>query len=599
MILSIVKDIVDVGLLISQQIKKAKINLAQCQRLGERITIVVEAVRGLEGLSASAAQRYVMPLTQLQSILTECLTFVTVYNTKSFAKRFLAADKYERNFNNLYQQLDEDIQTLGLSIDTTQLFNHAQDQEDKARDKQELLNNMSTLLATGKKTLLETQRLKVAQEERDRLITEQLASLRKTLLADVAGTKAAAKSPDKLASLLVEFHTLQIDSKLAVGLLGDIYLGRRYEQPVSIKAVALAHEGDVRAHFRHEVKLLKQLAHPNIVQLLHVSETKTHSYLVMEALKRGALADYTSSYPLPLKRRHQLAMDILLGLNYLHSEQIAHRRINPQTILVTQKGTAKLANFSFSKTLEQSFISADELAKEGLTYFAPEIVLGTKPISRITTDDYIKADMYSVGVLLWELLTGQSYWGRMSAPDLIEKLKAQVQCPIFPLLPLPYQTLIQACLSHDPLKRPTSAQALQKLKEAKAVLLKQIESETAFYNAGLNKEKNQDLEGAKSNYQMAAYYGSPRALTNLGVFYAQGKGGLVQSPEKAHRYFKAAANNGHVRAMENLAWQYAKGEGVTQKISKAVFWYQRAQQGGSQVAAKALQDYQGVALNRV
>lgn len=598
MILTIVEDIVKVGILISKQIINAKINQAQCKRLGERITIVVNAVRDLEGLDAKTAQTYENPLKQLQDTLKECLEFVTAYSEKWLVKRFLIASKYQRNFTTLYQKLDEDIQTLDLRIDIRQLFDHVQDKEDQARDKEELNDKLDAILEANKKTLLETQRLQMAQEERDCLLAEQLASLRKAVLVDMTDPKVAKKLPDKLASLLVEFHTLQIDSKLTAGLLGDIYLGRRYEQPVSIKAMPLAQEGDVRARFRHEVKMLKQLAHPNIVQLLHISETQTHSYLVMEALKRGALADYVTAYPLPLKRRHQLAMDILLGLNYLHSQQIAHRRINPQTILVTQKGTAKLANFNFSETFEQSFSSAVELEHEGLTYLAPEIALKAKPTSRITTYDYIRADMYSVGVLLFELLTGQSYWGEVSELDLIEKLKAQEQCPIFPLLPLSYQTLIQACLDYDPLKRPTSGQALQELKEAKTILLEQMENEATFYKAGLNKERNQDLERARFNYELAAYYGSVRAVTNLGVFYVQGKGDLSPSPEKAHRYFKEAANKGHVRAMENLALQYVKGEGVAQKMNKAIFWYQRAQQEGSEVATKALQDYQGIVLTK-
>lgn len=589
-LVTVLGDIFSVATLISQQILKAKINQAQCTRLGERVTIVVNAVRDLERLEEGPARRYLVPLQQLNSTLQECLAYVTIYSSKGWVKRHLVADKYERNFSNLYQQLDEDIQALDLSINTAQLFNQVQDKADQARDKAELATKMDSILEANKKTLIEAQRFQMEQKERDRLVLEQLASLRQGLLAD----KTSPAMPDELATLSIAFHTLQIDSKLTAGLLGDIYGGRRYEQPVSIKAVALTPQGEARVRFVHEVKLLKQLTHPNIVQLMYVSETENHCYLVMESMKRGALADYVASHPLPLKRRHQLAMDILLGLNYLHGQQMGHRRLSPQTILVTQKGTAKLANFSFSKALEQSLLPAPEIGNEGLVYVAPEIVLGKKPASRMTPEDYIRADIYSVGVLLWELLTGQAYFSGLSTPALIEKLNAQVPCPTAYLLPAPYQLLIQDCLDYVPLKRPSAGRIIQRLTEAKAVLLEQMETAGTFYAAGLKKEQEKDLGGAKSNYQIAAYYGSMRALTNLGVFYAQGIGGLPLAPEKAHRYFKEAATMGHVRAMENLALLYKKGEGVAQKSAKAKFWYQRAQEEGSKTAARALQEYQAI-----
>lgn len=195
----------------------------------------------------------------------------------------------------------------------------------------------------------------------------------------------------------------------------------------------------------------------------------------------------------------------------------------------------------------------------------------------------------SVSVLL-------SYFKGLSVPALIKKLTAQVPCPVSYLLPAHYQALIQNCLDYDPLKRPDAEQVIQRLKQAKAVLLEQMKNAAVFYAAGLKKEQEKDLEGAKSNYQIAAYYGSVRALTNLGVFYTQGVGGLPQAPEKAHRYFKEAAGLGHMRAMENLALQYKKGEGVVQKSTKAIFWYQRAQQEGSQVAARALQESPGIIM---
>ena len=284
-------------------------------------------------------------------------------------------------------------------------------------------------------------------------------------------------------------------------------------------------------------------------------------------------------------------MDILLGVSYLHSQQMGHRHITPRTILVAKEGTAKLANFCFSKTLEQSMVSAHELSTEGLVYVAPEIILEKKPASRMNQEDYIKADLYSVGVVLWELLTGLSYFDGISLQDLVAKLNAQEHCPMSPLLPEPYRQLIQSCLNYDSTKRPTAAQVIRALKEAKGLLLEQTASANTFYAQGLQKEQAQDLEGARFNYQVAAYYGSTRALTNLGVFYTLGKGGLPKAPEKAHQYFKQAAKTGHVRAMENLALQYKKGEGTSLTTTKSLFWYQRAKQEGSQVAAKALQEY--------
>lgn len=587
-IIPVLEEIFSVGMMISQQISLAKINRAQCIRLGERITIIINAVRGLEQLTDNAAQRYLVPLEKLHNTLQECLTFVTAYSKKYWAKRFLLASKYESSFDNLYQQLNEDIQALDLSINTTLLFDCSQDKEDKNQDKAALAEKIDVILAANKQTLLETQGFHVAQEERNQLLLEQLASLRQVLLTEGRHSKTPHNELEKMT---VDFHTLKIDSKLTAGLLGDIYLGRRYEQPVIIKAMPLVDEKNARSRFIHEVKILKGLASPYIVQLLHISETQNHCYLVMEPMKRGALADYLLSNPLPLRRRYQLAMDILLGVSYLHSHQMGHRHITPKTILVTKEGTAKLANFCFSKTLEQSIVSADELNSEGLVYFAPEIILQKKPASRMTQEDYIQADMYSVGVVLWELLTGLSYFHGLSQEDLISKLNAQEHCPISSLLPEPYQQLVESCLNYSPVKRPTAAQLIRSLRENKSLLLEQTGTANTFYAKGLQKEKEQDLSSAVFNYQVAAYYGSVRAITNLGVFYAMGQGGLPKAPKKAHQYFKQAAKRGHVRAMENLALQYKKGEGTSLVASKSIFWYQCAKQEGSQIAEKALLQY--------
>lgn len=199
-------------------------------------------------------------------------------------------------------------------------------------------------------------------------------------------------------------------SVLGHGGTGTVYLGeradRQYSAQVAIKVVDTATvHGDLGARFRAERQILASLNHPNIGRLLDAGETQEgQPYLVMEYIHGEPLDRYCDREALGLRERLNLFLDICSAVQYAHQNLIVHRDLKPANILVTPEGAPKLLDFGIAKLLD----SGDAAAVLALTrmndrlltpeYASPEQILGRQ----VTT----ASDVYALGVVLYELLTG-------------------------------------------------------------------------------------------------------------------------------------------------------------------------------------------------
>src|SRR5687767_14846170 len=201
--------------------------------------------------------------------------------------------------------------------------------------------------------------------------------------------------------------------ELGRGGMGTVYLAERtdreFHQQVAIKVVKRGMDTrQVVERFRHERRILASLDHPNIARLFDGGATdRGLPYLVMEYIEGRPLVDYCRERDLPIRERLLLFVQICAAVQHAHQKLIVHRDIKPTNILVTPAGIPKLLDFGIAKLLspdDDAGIAAEALTRAGtrmLTpdYASPEQIRG-EPVS-------VATDVFSLGAVLYELLTGQ------------------------------------------------------------------------------------------------------------------------------------------------------------------------------------------------
>jgi eukaryotic-like serine/threonine-protein kinase len=218
-----------------------------------------------------------------------------------------------------------------------------------------------------------------------------------------------------------------IEGEAGTGGMGIVYKGRRadkeFEHNVAIKILRHSINSEyVVKRFQNERQTLANLQHPNIARLLDGGTTDDGvPYLVMEYIDGVSLIDYCDEENLSIKQRLEIFRFVCDAVHYAHQNLIVHRDIKPGNVLVNKQGRPKLLDFGIAKLLDEELAEESEgLTKTGVwhltpEYASPEQIKG----ERITT----RSDIYSLGILLYQLLTGhQPYRITSSSPVEISKI---------------------------------------------------------------------------------------------------------------------------------------------------------------------------------
>jgi serine/threonine protein kinase len=214
----------------------------------------------------------------------------------------------------------------------------------------------------------------------------------------------AKPAPSHVGRRMGAYNILE---EIGHGGMGEVYRAARadgqYEKEVAIKLVRGGYDtASVLARFRHERQILASLDHPNIARLLDGGTTQEGiPYLVMELIEGTPIDRYCDSHELNVSERLRLFLQVCSAVQYAHQRLVIHRDIKPGNILVTRDGVPKLLDFGIAKILDPAESLETTLAQPMTPQFAsPEQVRGD-PITTAT-------DVYSLGVVLYHLLTGQS-----------------------------------------------------------------------------------------------------------------------------------------------------------------------------------------------
>jgi len=228
------------------------------------------------------------------------------------------------------------------------------------------------------------------------------------------------RSEDALsvASIAKHFPQLEILECLGRGGMGVVYKARqpRLDRVVALKILAREKEKDPHfaERFQREAQALAKLSHSNIVMVYDFGETAGLYYLLMEYVDGLNLRQLLQASKITPQQALTIVPKICEALQYAHEQQIVHRDIKPENVLVDKYGRVKIADFGIAKILGQARPNGSLTGEKGVIgtphYMAPE------QIEKPATVDH-RADIYSLGVVFYELLTGELPLGRFPTPS--------------------------------------------------------------------------------------------------------------------------------------------------------------------------------------
>ncbi len=232
----------------------------------------------------------------------------------------------------------------------------------------------------------------------------------------------------------------------------DRVLGR--EVAVKVLRESEPDETD-RARFVSEAQTLARLSHPGLVTVLDAGTTAERPYLVMELVRGITLADAIAGGRIAPRRVAQIGAQVADALAYVHAAGVVHRDVKPGNVLLQEDGRARLTDFGIARLVEDT----THRTRTGTTigspaYFSPEQVSG----GVVTT----ASDLYSLGLVLVEALSGQRVFGGTPTEAAIARLSRAPELPDD--LPPGWAALLTELTDRDPLRRPDATRAADRLR---------------------------------------------------------------------------------------------------------------------------------------
>jgi serine/threonine-protein kinase len=256
-----------------------------------------------------------------------------------------------------------------------------------------------------------------------------------------------------LTETLLAAGRYRVERTLGHGGMALVYLAydRELHRLVAVKVLAghLAGDDNFRARFLQESKLAGRLSHPNVVQVYDAGETDGSPYMVMEYVPGDTLAQRGK---LAHAQVVPLALQACAGLQHAHNAGLVHRDVKPANLLVREDDVLKIADFGIARAAELTRLTQHGTVLGTAAYLSPEQAAGEEVTAA--------TDIYSLGAVVYELLTGRPPYEFESLADLAAQQTAGVITPLRdlePSVPEPVEEAVMHALARDPRFRPRSA----------------------------------------------------------------------------------------------------------------------------------------------
>ncbi|KAJ4867228.1 ACT-like protein tyrosine kinase family protein [Raphanus sativus] len=257
----------------------------------------------------------------------------------------------------------------------------------------------------------------------------------------------------------INLKQLKFGHKIASGSYGDLYKGTYYSQEVAIKILKPERlDSELEKEFSQEVFIMRKVRHKNVVQFIGACTKPPHLCIVTEFMPGGSVYDYLHKQKgvFKLPALFKVAIDICKGMNYLHQNNIIHRDLKAANLLLDENEVVKVADFGVARVKAQTGVMTAETGT--YRWMAPEVI-EHKPYDH-------KADVFSYGIVLWELLTGKIPYEYMTplqaAVGVVQKgLRPKIPKKTHPKM----RELMERLWEKDPTLRPDFAEIKEKLEE--------------------------------------------------------------------------------------------------------------------------------------
>ena len=319
----------------------------------------------------------------------------------------------------------------------------------------------------------------------------------------------------------------RLEAELGRGGMGLVYRATDtlLDRPVAVKVLSASALGTPgRARLLHEARAAAQLNHPHIVKVYDAGEDEGQTFIVMELLEGEPL---NPREPPPLQELLDIMRQVCSALEHAHEHGVIHRDLKPENILVTAAGHATLTDFGLARSRSARLTTEGSILGT-VFYLAPEQALGRDVDGR--------ADLYALGVLLYELLAGRLPF---SADDPLAVISQHLYAPPVPprtynpAIPRPLEALILRLLGKQPADRPASALEVQRaLEELAAAATPGAAAASAADISPLDQlvrgqlmGRERELSEAKARWMQAA-----SGALDEPVLFISGEAGIGKTP---------------------------------------------------------------------
>lgn len=262
-----------------------------------------------------------------------------------------------------------------------------------------------------------------------------------------------------------------IDREIGRGGMGVVYLGHdtRLDRAVAIKALPehLGADADRLARFEREARVLAQLNHPNVAGIYGVEEQNGQRYLILEYVEGETLEHRLDRGALPVDEAIEVAAQVASGIEAAHEAGVIHRDLKPGNVKLTPDGKVKVLDFGLARNADTGSTSSSVVASESPTMTSPVQLMSTNPGAILGTAPYMspeqargrhvdkRTDIWSFGVILYEMLTGAGPFHGETATDCIGAiLHKEIDLDRLPKgMPAHARHVLHRCLERDRSRR--------------------------------------------------------------------------------------------------------------------------------------------------
>jgi len=261
---------------------------------------------------------------------------------------------------------------------------------------------------------------------------------------------------------IIDWTEIQIGARIGTGSYGEVYFGKWKETNVAVKKLFIKNLNEKQLEeFKSEASLLSKLKHKNVVQMLGVTVERNLA-IVTEFMARGNLQHMLANpaQEINWNLRLKFAMDIINGVSYMHAFQpcIIHRDLKSANLLVDEHFNIKISDLGLARIKEEKTMTIVGT----VAWTSPEILRGKRYNERV--------DVYSFGIILWELITREIPHKELQYFEVINRVTTDILRPSIPKdCPPLYKSLMESCWHDDPTQRPASGEVLERLSEMKSL----------------------------------------------------------------------------------------------------------------------------------